>query len=167
MKNIVFCLVLFVSFFVLYACSTAPPAPVSEPAPAPVSTPAPPASAPAPAAQTSPPPVAPPPSRAAGLILDGAEKYTVVKGDTLSEISRRKYQNGFYWPLIMLASNGIVTDQDLIEPGMVLTVPGLQANLNDAGARESMKRFFLETADITNRKRPADAAGLRKLAGSW
>jgi len=67
----------------------------------------------------------------------------------------------------MMASPDIVEEQDLIEPGMVLTIPKLQANLNDARARESMKKYFLEIAGITERKRPKDAAGLRKLANSW
>jgi hypothetical protein len=66
-----------------------------------------------------------------------------------------------------MASSGIVADQDIIIPGMVLTIPNLQANLNDARARASMKAFFLEIANITQYKRPKDAAGLRSLASSW
>jgi Tfp pilus assembly protein FimV len=158
MKNTVICLLLCLSFFMLFACGTQPPAPAPAPTPAP---------APAPAPTPPPePPKAVAPSRATDLILDGAETYTVLKRDTLSRISRKKYQNGFYYPLIMMASPGIVEDQDIIEPGMVLTIPNLRANLNDARARESMKKFFLETAGITERKRPKDAAGLRKLANS-
>jgi len=77
-----------------------------------------------------------------------------------------KYQNGFYYPLIMMAANDLIQDQDLIEPGWVLTIPRLQANLNDTRAKESMKKYFLEIAVITNRIRPEDAEGLRKLANS-
>ena len=180
MKNPVICLLLCLSFFVLFACATQPPAPAPAPAYEPAPEPAPkPAPAPAPAPKPTPaapapapaPPPEPPkaaaPSRTTDLILNGADTYTVVKGDTLSKISRRKYKNGFYWPLIMMASPGVVEDQDLIEPGMALTVPKLQANLDDTRARESMKKFFLEAAGITERKRPKDAAGLRKLANSW
>ena len=202
MKNIVFCLVLFLSFFVLFACNTTPlpapeptpapapeepapppapapapppapapaPAPTPPPAPAPAPTPVPPPPpppAPAPTPVPAPPPVVAPPIRATDLILDGASTYTVVKGDTLSEISRNKYQNGFYWPLIMMASNDVIEDQDYIKPGMVLIIPRLQANLDDSRARQSMKNYFLEAADITSRKRPRDAAGLRNLANSW
>jgi len=58
-------------------------------------------------------------------------------------------------------------DQDLIEPGMVLTIPRLQANLNDARARQSMKQYFLEIADITERKWPEDAKVLRSMANKW
>jgi len=183
MKNVIFYLVLFLSIFTLFACRSSPPAPAPAPAPAPTpapTTPAPTTPAPATPAPTTPAPTtpapatpAPPPSsvtasssRNTDLVLDGAETYTVVKGDTLSGISRNKYQNGFYYPLIMMAATDIIQDQDLIEPGMILTIPRLQANLNDARARASMKKYFLEIAVITDRIRPEDAAGLRKLAGS-
>jgi hypothetical protein len=99
------------------------------------------------------------------LILEGAKSYTVVKGDVLSAISRREYNNGFYFPLIMLASSDVVLDPDLIEPGMVLTIPDLQRNLNDAKAKERIKSFLREIADIEDRReRPQDAEGLRKHA---
>jgi hypothetical protein len=124
----------------------------------------PPPPATAPAAPT--PPVTVSSSRNTDLILDGAETYIVVEGDTLSDISRMKYQNGFYYPLIMMAAKDLIKDQDHIEPDMVLIIPGLQANLNDARARESMKKYFLEIAVITDSIRPEDAEGLRKLAGS-
>ena len=145
MKKAVFYMVLLLCFFALFACATAKPA--------------------APGA------AAPPPRRARALVLDGAEIYTVTRSDTLSEIARTKYgaANAFYYPLIMMASRDLVEDQDLIEPGTVLTIPKIQPNLNDARARASMKKFFLEVADITERehKRPKDAAGLRKLANTW
>jgi len=161
-------MVLILSFFMLFACAT--------PQPAVTAPPAPPAPPPPPAAPPPPPPTqAPAPTtvRPTDLILDGAGTYTVVRGDTLSNISRRKYQNGFYYPLIMMASPlawsnlGLVQDQDLIEPGMDLTIPELQPNLNDARARASMRRFFLEIADITDRIRPPDATGLRRLTNQW
>jgi len=163
MKKIVFCLVLVLSFFVFFACASPPPASSSTPAAPAPATPAPAAPAPAtpprqPAPQT--------PSRTTDLVLDGSETYTVVRGDTLSKIAQSKYRNGFYYPLIMMASNGVIKDQDFIEPGMKLTIPKLQANLDDPRAKESMKKFFLEIAAITERKRPNDAAGLRKLANS-
>ena len=67
-----------------------------------------------------------------------------------------------------MASRDLIEDQDYIETGMVITIPNLQANLADDRARASMKAFFLEIADITDRvhKRPEDAAGLRTLANS-
>jgi len=165
MKSVVFCLVLFLSFSMFFGCVTPPPPPPPEPTPATPTPPPPPPATPSKPAAT--------PSRATDLVLDGAETYTVVKGDTLSNISRKKYQDGFYWPLLMMASPsawtsfGMTQDQDLIEPGMVLTVPRLQANLNDARAKQSMKKYFLEIATITDRIRPADAAGLRSLVNPW
>jgi hypothetical protein len=101
------------------------------------------------------------------LILDGAADYVVVPGDTLTRISRSKYgaANGYYFPLIMLASNTVVQDPDLIEPGMHLAIPDLQRNLDDSGARQAMKDFFLEIAEVyanksVNEERPV----LRNLA---
>ena len=88
------------------------------------------------------------------LILDGATDYVVVSGDTLTRISRSNYGpgNGYYFPLIMLASNDVVQDPDLIEPGMRLAIPDLQRNLDDPGARQAMKDFFNEIADVYERK---------------
>ena len=173
MKRIIFGSVLILSVFLFFACVGTPP-PVTQPEPAPA-TPAPSTPEPATPAPSTPAPVATPasPSRSTDLVLDGAETYTVVKGDTLSGIARKKYQDGFYWPLIMMASTsawtnlGMALDQDLIEPGMVLTIPRLQANLNDSRAKQSMKRYFLDAAVTTNKKRPKDADGLRELANKW
>ena len=101
------------------------------------------------------------------LILDGAEKYTVVSGDTLSAIARTQYHQGFYFPIIMLASSDVVLDPDKIAPGMELTVPDIQKNLDDAKARSSIKKFLGEIAKLEdNRNRPHDAEGLRELADS-
>jgi hypothetical protein len=101
------------------------------------------------------------------LILDGADTYTVSSGDTLSAISRRVYQDGFYFPVIMLASKDVVTDPDKIEPGMKLTIPDLQKNLDSPRARANIKSYLKDIAAIEDdRNRPQDAEGLRKLADS-
>ena len=170
MKKAVFCFILILSFFVLFACASKPSSSSASstpaPAPAPASSPAP-APAPAPAATPSrQQPNQPAASSGNDLILTGAETYIVVRGDTLTKIARSKYRNGFYYPLIMMAPGNAIRDQDLIVPGMRLTIPRLQPNLDDPKARASMKRFFLEIASITERKRPRDAAGLRSLANS-
>jgi hypothetical protein len=101
------------------------------------------------------------------LILDGAADYVVVPGDTLTRISRSKYgpTNGYYFPLIMLASNTVVQDPDLIEPGMHLAIPDLQRNLDDSGARQAMKDFFIEIAEVYARKSVSEERTvLRNLA---
>ena len=163
MNKAIFCLVLVLGLFVFFACTSSPPpatatTPAREtppPAPQPASTPA------------EQPRTPPPPARTTDLVLDGAGTYVVVEGDTLSNISRKQYNNGFYYPLIMMASKTLVEDQDFILPDWNLTVPLLQANLNDSRARESMKNFFLEIARITEPMRPLDASGLRALADTF
>ena len=101
------------------------------------------------------------------LILTGASNYTVKSGDTLSNIARDQYKNGFYYPVIMLASNNVVLDPDKIEPGMRLTIPDLQRNLNDAGARSKIKEYLLEIADVEQKRNRADTAtGIRNQANS-
>lgn len=152
MKKIVLCAALAVSLALVLACKSQPPAP-------------------------------PAPSDdvfenvyerySDALILEGAQTYTVVKGDTLSAISRSKYDSvdhahaGFYFPVIMLASSSVVLDPDKIEPGMELTIPDLQRNLNDANAKAKIKSFLAEIAVIEDaRSREKDAEGLRKLADS-
>jgi len=166
--------------FVFVSCGGAP-APAPEPTPAPTQEPAPPPPAPAPAPAPTPPPAAtpaptppPPPPPAASnvrrnndIIIDGAQTYVVVYGDTLSDISRRFYDNGYYYPVIMLAS-GNVEDMDVIEPGQELLIPNLQTNLYDATAKSRIKNYTGEIAQSNyNRNRYLDAEGLRSLADSY
>jgi len=99
-----------------------------------------------------------------GIILDGAVSYTVKKGDTLSGIARQFYQDGSYYPLIMMASTGI-SDIDKIYPNMKLTIPNLRANLNNATAKESINRYFLQIANIEDQRgRTRTAALIRNHA---
>jgi hypothetical protein len=88
------------------------------------------------------------------LILDGAQTYTVVSGDFLAAITRRFYsgEHGYFFPLIMLASSDVVLDPELIEPGMVLTIPDLQKNLDDPSARGYLKGFLRDVADVYDQK---------------
>jgi nucleoid-associated protein YgaU len=48
-------------------------------------------------------------------------QYTVVKGDTLWNISVRAYQDGYKWPQIAQANK--LANPGLIHPGNVLTIP--------------------------------------------
>jgi hypothetical protein len=90
----------------------------------------------------------------ANLDLEGAETYTVVDGDRLSAITRIKYGagNGYYFPLIMLASSDVVQDPDLIEPGMTLTIPVLQKNIDNPDSRKMVKDFLYDIADVYESK---------------
>ena len=169
MKKVFLCLALILSIVVFFACASAPTSPAPTPSSAPASSPdaAPAASTPA-ATNQQPSNISTPASTPGNtdIILSGSETYTVIWGDTLTKIARRKYGNGFYYPLILMASSNVIKDQDKIIPGMRLTIPRLQANLDDSRARASLKRFILETANNTERKRPRDAAGLRNLANA-
>ncbi|MCL2374377.1 MAG: LysM peptidoglycan-binding domain-containing protein [Treponema sp.] len=167
MKKILVSLVVFAVGFMLIACATPAPAPAPAPPPPAPAAPPPPAPEPTPA----PPPVA------VALDLTGAQQYTVVARDTLSAIARRFYgslssvgeagrENGFFFPAIMLASP-VVIDQDVLEPGMVLTIPDLRRNLDNPGARQAIRNALLEAANVyAGRNRPLDVEGLRRLADS-
>jgi LysM repeat protein len=107
------------------------------------------------------------------LILTDSADYVVKAGDTLNRIARQFYgskkdfgvSNAYFFPLIMLASNEVVLDPDLIEPGMTLSVPDLQRNLDNADARQAMKEFFREIAAIYGEKAgAATRPNLRTLA---
>lgn len=87
-----------------------------------------------------------------GLDLTGAKFYTVKPGDTLSDISRNFYGDGFYYPVIMLASRGVVINPDKIVPGMELTIPDLERNKANANSRISMKNCLNGFADIESGK---------------
>ena len=113
------------------------------------------------------------------LDMTCAQDYVVVRGDSLSQITRRFYgnltdvgeaggSNGFYFPVLMLASeDSHIVDPDLIEPGLALKIPDLPRNLANAGARRAIKDFLNDVAYIYNRKNmPAEEAGLRRLADS-
>ena len=101
------------------------------------------------------------------LILDGAQKYTVKSGDSLTSISRSFYGDGYYYPLIMLASKDVVADPDKIQPGMVLTIPDLDKNLSNARSTGSIKGVIRDCAGIEDsRGRTATAQGLRNIAAS-
>jgi len=92
------------------------------------------------------------------LILDGAQKYTVKSGDTLAQISNAQYGDGYYYPIIMLASKDTVLDQDKIQPGMTLVVPDLQKNLNDQKAKEAIKGVIVDCSRIENSRGRKDTA---------
>ena len=115
----------------------------------------------------------------AKLDMTGVQNYTVVSGDTLSQITRKYYgsltdvgeagpNNGFYFPVLMLASDGShIVDPDLIEPGMVLKIVDLKINLANASSRKAIKDCLNEVAYVYNRKGSASMEeGLKKLANS-
>ena len=112
------------------------------------------------------------------LDLTGAQDYTVVSGDTLSQITRRFYgsltdvgdagpSNGFYFPVIMIASESNIVDPDLIQPGMKMKIPDLKKNLDNPSARKAIKDALNDVAYVYNRKgHAATEEGLKNLAKS-
>jgi len=87
-----------------------------------------------------------------GLDLTGAGTYIVKSGDTLSNISGHAYNDAFYYPIIMLASRGVVINPDKIQPGMELTIPDLGRNKANASSRKSMKNCLNGFANIEKTK---------------
>jgi phage tail protein X len=59
---------------------------------------------------------------AANLIGTNTRRYTVVRGDTLTSIANRFYNNADY-QRIYDANAGMITDPDNLTPGTVLTIP--------------------------------------------
>ena len=112
------------------------------------------------------------------LDFSGAQDYTVVSGDTLSQITRQFYgsladvgdagpNNGFYFPVIMLASDSDIVDPDLIEPGMKMKIVDLKKNLANPASRKAIKDCLNDVAYVYNKKGNASTEdGLKKLAHS-
>ena len=153
-------LLLFLALGVI-SCATQPTVPSNTPKPVTSSTPArnpAPADTPAPAAASQKPAPAVEKTTAAQpatIILEGARRHRVVWGDTLSSLSKKYYgkENGYYFPVIMLASGGVVSNPDIIIPGMILTIPDLNKNLADPQARSKIKSYIKDTAKIYEQKR--------------
>jgi len=87
-----------------------------------------------------------------GLDFTGAGTYIVKSGDTLSGISKHAYNDGLYYPVIMLASRGVVINPDKIKPGMELTIPDLERNKASAAGRKSMRNCLNGFANIEKAK---------------
>ena len=71
---------------------------------------------------TAPPPVAP--SSASPNVADREKTYTVVAGDTLSEIAKREYGDASDWKRIYEANKDTIKNPDLIYPGQTFKIPG-------------------------------------------
>jgi hypothetical protein len=161
MKKFLLFALIIISVLLVVACKSSPasPAPV-EAAPAPVET------APFEITEVNDAAFEAIYSRWFGdIILDGATTYTVVSGDYLAAISRRFYHDGYYYPLIMLASSDIVLDPDDIDIGMELTIPDLELNKANPRSREAIRGVILDCAVLEDlRGREGTARGLREHA---
>ena len=157
MKKISVVVLAMIVTFGMLACSSAAPAPEPEPvAPQePVETP------------QEPEPVIEAPrtghSPADALVLTGAKTYRVKFGDSLTSIAKNNYgrANGYYFPLIMLASRDVVKDPEVIVPGMQLTIPDFNANVNDRSVARDISPYFKEIADVYASKNTAASSDIR------
>ncbi len=97
------------------------------------------------------------------LDLTGADTYTVNKGDTLTSITKAAYgdDNGYYFPLIMLASRNVVQDPEMIRPGMKLTIPSLEKNINNVEKAKVLSPYFKDIAGVYKYKRTKAAPDIR------
>ena len=104
-------------------------------------------------------------THASSLVLEGAESYKVKKGDTLTSITKKFYagkdENGYFFPLIMLASRNVVSDPELITPGMQLTIPNFDANVNDKAVAKKLKPYFIDLAGVYEQKGTKSAIDIR------
>ena len=101
----------------LAGCSSNPPA-EPPPAPEPVAEAPAPAAPPPAAAKPAPPPAAPKPVR---LAPRHPERYVVVRGDTLWDISGKFLEDPWFWPEIWYA-NPQIDNPHLIYPGDVISL---------------------------------------------
>lgn len=88
------------------------------------------------------------------LSEEGAKTYIVQSGDTLTAITKRFYgeDKGYYFPMIMAASSDVVTNPDLIVPGMELSIPDYDANMNNPKIRSALKGVFKDVASIYSKQ---------------
>ena len=98
------------------------------------------------------------------LDLTGADTYTVKQGDTLTSITKAAYgdDNGYYFPLIMLASKDVVQDPELIRPGMKLTIPSLERNINNVEKAKILSPYFKDIAGVYKQKKTKAAPDIRE-----
>jgi hypothetical protein len=140
MKKICFLYVTVLTALIMVSCKSTPAQPQEEPKPEPVS-------ADDAAFHDAYQAVLP-------LIMDGAERYVVKEGDTLTKIARAKYGRGnaFFFPLIMAASKAQKTvnivDPDLLEPGMELIIPNLDANRHNPEICARIKTLLQNVSGI-------------------
>ena len=108
------------------------------------------------------------PSTAAAAVESGeGREYTVVKGDTLSEIAEDHLDDARAWPRIFEASRGLtqpdgrrLSDPDLILPGWNLVIPGGEESQTDQTPQSRPE----ETKPPVKERAPEDSPGREEAA---
>ncbi len=73
-----------------------------------------------------------------------SENYTILKGDTLYDISMRLFGDGKYWPKIWALNNARITNPHLIRPGnLVAFEPGTGSSLPTVSIRAAQENLIL------------------------
>ncbi|MCL2318446.1 MAG: hypothetical protein FWC45_00045, partial [Treponema sp.] len=86
---------------------------------------------------------------------------------SLTDVGDSGPNNGFYFPVIMLASDSNIVDPDFIDPGMALKIVDLKRNLSNPVSRQAIKDCLMDVSYVYNKKGvKATEDGLIKLANS-
>lgn len=84
-----------------------------------------------------------------------AEKYTIVQGDTLYDISKRLFGDPNYWPKIWSLNNPTITNPHLIRPGNFITfLPGSGTQLPSVSVDSAQKTEQPETPETSKNNSP-------------
>lgn len=98
------------------------------------------------------------------IVLTNAESYTVVRGDTLSKISDKFYNEKYLFPLIALA-NDLDVNPDFILPQMTLVIPMYNENMNNVSVQKYLKGQFARFAEMYGNKGYTEArAALQSIS---
>jgi nucleoid-associated protein YgaU len=99
-----------------------------------------------------------------------SKTHEVRWGDTLSKLAKQYYgsENGYYFPLIQLASQGKITNPDRIISGDVLIIPDIDRNRKNGANNARVKQFLNEVASYYRQKGDRSTErGLREAAERW
>ena len=133
--------VLVISIFAFSACSTPPKDPEKTPEPAVKEEP----KKEEPVQAEEPEPEKPTPVKADESAEVPVQKYTVVAGDTLSQIALKFYgtrEKAYYFPIIMVVNPGVIKHPDKLTPKMVLLVPDFDAFMRHTPSKAKAKEEF-------------------------
>ena len=137
MKNILKALTLLAFFsFIFTSCGTPPKPPAEKPAPEVVEEPTP---------TVQPEPIQDPTPVVEEPQDVPVKEYTVVAGDTLSQIALKFYgtrKKAYYFPIIMAINPGKVKHPDKLTPKLKLLIPDFELFMQHSLSKEKAKPEF-------------------------
>jgi nucleoid-associated protein YgaU len=96
--------------------------------------------------------------------------YKVASKDGLMSIARQFYgkAGAVFFPLILLASQGVITDPEKIQPGHYIIVPSIEVNRKNRAAAKEIVAFFNKTAAYYDGiGKSGLAKSIRQAAREW